>query len=111
MKVSKKDLRELYRQMGLIECQTEVQEKNGTLVFFDDVVNCKFIFRRYSNPRVEYFSTKTNSVQSYDILKDVDIQRISYKMIYAIPSIQKRQIKGVKDRTKLALDIFQKLIK
>lgn len=111
MKVSKKDLRELYRQMGLIECQTEVQEKNGTLVFFDDVANCKFIFRRYSNPRVEYLSTKTNSVQSYEILKNVEYHRISYKMIYTISVIQSRKIKGVKDRTKIALDIFQKLIK
>ncbi len=111
MKASKKDLRVLYSRMGLIECQTKNQEKNDTLVFFDDVANCKFIFRPHSNPRVEYFSTKTNSIQSYEFLKDIAYHKISYKMLMAIPLIQKRKIKGVKDRTKIALDIFQKLIK
>lgn len=105
-----KTIEKIYTQMGLQKCQTPLQEQYGTLVFFDPVANCKFVFRLRSSPRVEYFSGKTESIQSY-VMFESESNSIKEKMLLAIPYIQKRQIKGLKERTRVALDIFQHLIK
>lgn len=91
-------------KMGLVDVTTKNQEKNGTRVFFDDVANCNYIFRQFSAPRVEYFSTVTNTIQSYRMFEPTG-SSINDDMKEAIPFIVNRKIRGVKERANTVIRI------
>jgi hypothetical protein len=109
-KVSKKQMISIYEKMGLINISSERESLNGTLKFYDEISQCNFIFRKWSNPRVEYVSEKTNTIQSYDLFRDEDITSISEKMVTAIPYISNRKVKAAYRRSLYALDITKNLI-
>lgn len=110
MKVTKRNAIAIYEKMGLVNITTEREANNGTLKFYDEISQSNFIFRKYSNPRIEYVSEKTNTIQSYDLFRDEDITSISEKMVKAIPYITNRKVKAAFRRSLYALDITKKLI-
>lgn len=98
----------IFEKMNMVDISTEAQINNGTFSFFDKEANCNFVFRQSSSPRVEYFSTKTNTVQSYKLFGG---ERILHKdMKTAIPYIVNRKVKGTKERARIAMEIAMKLM-
>ena len=91
-KINKKQMIAIYEKMGLINITTERESENGTLKFYDEISQCNFIFRKWSNPRVEYISEKTNTNQSYDLFRDETVTSMSEKMVTAIPYIANRKV-------------------
>jgi len=101
-------IEKIYKQMGLVEVTTKEQSGNGTRSFFDNDANCNFIFRQFSAPRVEYFSPKTNTVQSYKMFEP-NGANIKEDMQEAIPYIVNRKVKGVRERAKIAMNLATRL--
>jgi len=105
---------ELFKKMGLVETSTNVQIDHGTYKFHDKIGNCNYIFRIFSNPRVEYYSDKTRSIQSYALFKSknnwASDNKVANDMRDAIPYIVNRKVKGISRRAQLAMDIAQKII-
>jgi hypothetical protein len=101
-------IEKIYKKMGLVEVSTKEQVSNGTRSFFDTDANCNFVFRQFSAPRVEYFSPKTNSVQSYKMFEP-NGANVREDMQEAIPYIVNRKIKGVRERAKIAMNLATRL--
>jgi hypothetical protein len=99
-----------FSKIGLVDVTTKRQKNNGTLVFFDDVANCNYIFRQRSSPRVEYRSTKTNTIQTYKMF-DSDGYDIKDDMNKAIPYILNRKIRGVKEKTTVVLRMASDILR
>jgi hypothetical protein len=101
-------IEQLYKKLGLVEVTTPRQKRNGTVVFFDDQSNRNYIFREYSDPRVEYVSSKTRTLQSYRLFELGE--SLKDDMRTAIPFIVRRKVSTTKERAKIALDIAARII-
>lgn len=98
----------IFEKMNMVDISTDAQMGNGTYAFFDKEANCNFVFRQNSSPRVEYFSTKTNTVQSYKLFNGEG--SLHKDMKTSIPYIVNRKVKGIKERARISMDIAMKLM-
>ena len=99
---------DVFEKMNMVDISTDAQMGNGTYAFFDKEANCNFVFRQSSSPRVEYFSTKTNTVQSYKLFNGEGYLHKDMKT--TIPYIVNRKVKGTKERARIAMEIAMKLM-
>lgn len=114
-KVSKKQMIKLYEKMGLIDVTTDRQEENGTLSFYDEVSQSNYVFRKFSPPRIEYISEKTNTLQSYALTKNYEgsvfePQDIADDMLNCLPKIVNRKVKSAYKRSLIAMDISKNIV-
>jgi hypothetical protein len=110
-KVSKREMISLYEKMGLVEVTSMTEENNGTVKFFDETSQSNYIFRKYSAPRVEYISDKTNTIQSYALIETHNCsETLAEDMLKVLPKIVNRKVKSAYKRSLIAINISKNLV-